>query len=161
MIISLIAAITVDRVIGRDNSIPWHLSGDLAWFFRNTLNKPIIMGRRTFDSIGKALPERQNIVLSHYPGNNNDVTWSSTPEKALAAVENVDEVIVIGGGKIYEIFLSQARKLYLTHIDAEIDGDTWFPDYKSDRWKTTFSEFHSLDEKNTYSYRFEILERLE
>ncbi|WMQ74392.1 MAG: Dihydrofolate reductase [Sodalis sp.] len=159
MIISLIAALTVDRVIGMGNAMPWHLSADLAWFKRNTLDKPIIMGRRTFESIGKALPRRHNIVLSSHPGGNDVVTWVSTPAQALAAAGTVAEVMVIGGGEVYEIFLPQAGRLYLTHVDAEVDGDTWFPDYELDEWQSTFSEFHDDDEKNTHSYCFEILER--
>lgn len=159
MIISLIAALAVDRVIGMDNVMPWHLSADLAWFKRNTLDKPVIMGRRTFESIGKPLPGRYNIVLSSHPGNNEDVTWVSTPAQALAKAGVVAEMMVIGGGKVYETFLPQAGRLYLTYIDAEVDGDTWFPNYEPDEWRSTFSECHDADEKNTYSYRFEVLER--
>lgn len=160
MIISLIAALTVDRVIGMENAMPWHLSADLAWFKCNTLNKPVIMGRRTFESIGKPLPSRNNIVLINRLGENNiDVICVSTTEQALTAAGLVEEVMVIGGGKVYESFLPQAKRLYLTHIDAEVDGDTWFPDYESNEWQSIFNEFHDVDEKNTYRYCFEILER--
>lgn len=160
MIISLIAALAVNRVIGIKNTMPYHLSADLAWFKSNTLDKPVIMGRRTFDSIGKPLLGRQNIVLSHHPGLGDDesVTWVTTPAQALAAAGNMEEVMVIGGGKVYETFLPQAGRLYLTHIDIEVDGDTWFPDYKLYEWYSTFREFHDADVKNTPSYCFEVLE---
>lgn len=159
MIISLIAVLAVNRVIGMKNTIPWHLSADLAWFRHNTLDKPVIMGRRTFESIGKPLPGRHNIVLSNHPGDNDGVTWVATPPQALVAAGVVDEVMVIGGGKIYKTFLPQAERLYLTHIDVKVDGDTWFPNYKSTEWQFIFREFHDADEKNIYRYSFEILER--
>ncbi|MGP4123621.1 MAG: type 3 dihydrofolate reductase [Sodalis sp. (in: enterobacteria)] len=159
MIISLIAALAIDRVIGIENAMPWHLSSDLAWFKGNTLDKPVIMGRRTFESISKSLLGRHNIVLSSHPGYTAEVTWVSTPAQALAAVGIVAEVMVIGGGKVYETFLPQAGRLYLTHIDAKVDGDTWFPNYEPDEWQSTFREFHAADEKNTHSYCFEVLNR--
>ncbi|QOL15967.1 type 3 dihydrofolate reductase [Dickeya dianthicola] len=159
MVISLIAALAVDRVIGMENAMPWHLPADLAWFKRNTLNKPVIMGRNTFRSIGRPLPGRLNIVVSSQPGDDDRVTWAASPEAALAAAGEVDEVMVIGGGSIYQQMLSQAGRLYLTHIDAEVEGDTHFPDYEPDEWVSTFSEFHDADEQNSHSYCFEILER--
>ena len=128
--ISLIAALAVDRVIGMENAMPWNLPADLAWFKRNTLNKPVIMGRHTWESIGRPLPGRKNIILSSQPGTDDRVTW----------VKSVDE-------------------LYLTHIDAEVEGDTHFPDYEPDDWESVFSEFHDADAQNSHSYCFEILER--
>ncbi|WP_413735295.1 type 3 dihydrofolate reductase [Sodalis sp. RH21] len=159
MIISLIAALAVDRVIGLENAMPWHLPADLAWFKRNTLNKPVIMGRRTYESLGQPLPGRQNIVLSRHPGNDDRVIWASTPAEALASAGEVEELMIIGGGAVYQEFLPRAGRLYLTHIDAEIDGDTFFPDYEPDQWQSTFSEFHDADEKNSHSFCFEILDR--
>ncbi|MCR3756092.1 MAG: dihydrofolate reductase [Sodalis sp. Psp] len=161
MIISLIAAMTADRVIGIKNTMPCYLSSDLAWFRRNTLNKPVIMGRRTFDSIGNPLLGRQNIVLSQHSGDNENVTWVTTPAQALAAAGDVKEVMVIGGGKVYETFLPQAGRLYLTHVNIEVDGDTWFPDYKPYGWHSIFREFHDADTENIYSYCFEILEHID
>ncbi|BDH47157.1 dihydrofolate reductase [Salmonella enterica subsp. enterica serovar Choleraesuis] len=157
--ISLIAALAVDRVIGLDNAMPWDLPADLAWFKRNTLNKPVIMGRLTWESIGRPLPGRHNIVLSRNPGNDERVTWVTTPEEALAACADAEEVMVIGGGRVYQQFLAHASRLYLTHIDAEVEGDTHFPDYQPDEWQSVFSEFHDADERNSHSYCFEILER--
>ncbi|WP_410016449.1 type 3 dihydrofolate reductase [Sodalis sp. C49] len=159
MKISLIAALAVDRVIGLENAMPWHLPADMAWFKRNTLHKPVIMGRRTYESIGQPLPGRLNIVLSRHPAADDRVTWVTTPEQALAAAGEAQEVMVIGGGKIYAHFLPQAARLYLTHIDAEIDGDTYFPEYEPDQWQSTFSEFHDADEKNSHSFCWEILDR--
>ncbi|XBS70505.1 type 3 dihydrofolate reductase [Acerihabitans sp. KWT182] len=159
MTISLIAALAVDRVIGLENAMPWHLPADLAWFKRNTLNKPIIMGRKTYESLGQPLPGRRNIVLSRQGAADDRVVWAASPSDALAAAGEAEEVMVIGGGTIYQQFLPRAQRLYLTHIDAEIDGDTYFPDYEPDQWQSTFSEFHDADDKNSHSFCFEILER--
>ncbi|MGG8472595.1 type 3 dihydrofolate reductase [Rahnella sp. PAMC25617] len=159
MIISLIAALATDRVIGMENAMPWHLPGDLAWFKRNTLNKPVIMGRKTFESIGHPLPGRLNIVISSKPGEHEGVTWVTSLDAALAAAGDVEEVMVMGGGRVYEQLLPKANRLYLTHIDAEVEGDTHFPDYEPDDWESTFSEFHDADEQNSHGYCFEILDR--
>lgn len=160
MMISLIAALAADRVIGMENAMPWDLPADLAWFKRNTLNKPVIMGRLTWESIGRPLPGRHNIVVSSQPAKNTDnVTWVTSLEAALAAAGDVEEIMVIGGGRIYEQMLDRADRIYLTHIDAEVEGDTHFPDYEPDEWQSVFSEFHDADEKNSHSYCFEILER--
>ncbi|WP_159281349.1 type 3 dihydrofolate reductase [Rahnella variigena] len=159
MIISLIAALATDRVIGMENAMPWHLPGDLAWFKRNTLNKPVIMGRKTFESIGRPLPGRLNIVISSKPGEHEGVTWVTSVDAALAAAGDVEEVMVMGGGRVYEQLLPKANRLYLTHIDAEVEGDTHFPDYQPDDWESTFSEFHDADEQNSHGYCFEILDR--
>lgn len=159
MIISLIAAMAADRVIGMENAMPWHLPGDLAWFKRNTLNKPVIMGRKTFESIGRPLPGRLNIVISSQAGSHDGVTWVTSVEDALAAAGNADEVMIMGGGKVYTQFLKRANRLYLTHVDAEVEGDTHFPDYEPDEWESAFSEFHDADDANSHGYCFEILER--
>lgn len=157
--ISLIAAMATDRVIGMENAMPWHLPADLAWFKKHTLNKPVIMGRRTFESIGRPLPDRLNIVISSQQGDAEGVRWVTSIEEALKAAGDVEEIMVIGGGRVYEQLLPRADRLYLTHIDAEVEGDTIFPDYEPDEWQSTFSEFHDADEKNTHSYCFEILDR--
>ncbi|WP_428945156.1 type 3 dihydrofolate reductase [Pantoea sp. FN060301] len=160
MMISLIAALAADRVIGMDNAMPWDLPADLAWFKRNTLKKPVIMGRRTWEAIGRPLPGRQNIVVSRQSGASVEgVTWVSSLDAALAAAGDAEEIMIIGGGHIYEQMLPRADRLYLTHIDAEVEGDTHFPDYEPDQWQSVFSEFHDADEKNSHSYCFELLER--
>ncbi len=159
MMISLIAAMAADRVIGMDNAMPWHLPADLAWFKRQTLDKPVIMGRRTWESIGRPLPGRLNIVISSQPGDAEGVSWVTSVDEALQAAGEVEEVMVIGGGRIYEQLLPRADRLYLTHIDAEVVGDTTFPDFEPEEWQSTFSEFHDADEKNSHSFCFEILQR--
>jgi dihydrofolate reductase len=157
--ISLIAALAADRIIGMENAMPWDLPADLAWFKRNTLKKPVIMGRLTFESIGRPLPGRLNIVVSSKPGSAEGLTWVTSLDDAISAAGEAEEIMVIGGGRIYEQMLARADRLYLTHIDAEVEGDTQFPDYEPDEWHSTFSEFHDADEQNSHSYCFEILER--
>ncbi len=157
--ISLIAALAADRVIGMEGVMPWKLPADLVWFKLNTLNKPVIMGRLTFESIGRPLLGRLNIVVSSQSGKAEGVTWVTSLDEAIAAAGDVPEIMVIGGGRIYEQMLKRADRLYLTHIDAEVEGDTQFPDYEPDEWQSTFSEFHDADEQNSHSYCFEILDR--
>lgn len=157
--ISLIAALATDRIIGMENAMPWDLPADLAWFKRNTLKKPVIMGRLTFESIGRPLPGRLNIVVSSKPGTTDGVTWVTSLDEAIQAAGDAEEIMVIGGGRVYEQMLKRADRLYLTHIDAEVEGDTQFPDYEPDEWQSTFSEFHDADEQNSHSYCFEILDR--
>ncbi len=118
------------------------------------------MGRVTYESIGRPLPQRVNIVLTSQPGADSNVVWVTSMEEALAAaqaVENVEEIMVIGGGKVYQQFLPLANKLYLTHVDAEVIGDTHFPVYEPDEWDSIFTEYHEADENNTHGYCFEIL----
>lgn len=157
--ISLIVAMAADRVIGMENAMPWHLPADLAWFKKNTLNKPVIMGRRTFESIGRPLPDRMNIVISSKDGEGDGVIWVTSVEEALHAAGDVEEIMVIGGGRVYEQLLPQASRLYLTHIDAEVEGDTSFPDYEPDEWQSVFSEFHDADQQNSHGCFWEILDR--
>lgn len=157
--ISLIAAMAADRVIGKDNGMPWHLPADLAWFKEHTLNKPLIMGRRTWEAIGRPLPRRINIVISRQLQNAPGAVWVRSPEEALAAAGDAGEIMVIGGGDIYSQFLARASRLYLTHIDAEVEGDTHFPDYQADEWHTTFSAFRDADNNNSHACCWEILER--
>jgi dihydrofolate reductase len=160
--ISLIAAMANDRVIGDDNKMPWHLPADLKHFKSVTLGKPVIMGRKTYESIGKALPDRQNIVISGKANYQlNDACVVPNCEDALAvAQKTADEVMVIGGGSIYREFLSQATHLYLTFIDLKVNGDTYFPDWEdSASWQIIDSQSHKQDDKNKYDYKFVTLER--
>jgi len=161
MKISMIVAMAENRVIGLDNKMPWHLPGDLKFFKRVTLGKPVIMGRKTYQSIGRPLPGRMNIVLTrdndlHIEG----VTCVQTVEQALALVADVEEVMVIGGATIYQQFLSKATRLYLTFIDLNVDGDTLFPDYQAMAdWNEIDREAHTADDKNAHNYQFVTLER--
>ncbi|KIF47040.1 diacylglycerol kinase [Vibrio owensii 47666-1] len=159
MIISMIAAMADNRIIGKDNQMPWHLPADFAWFKRCTMGKPVVMGRKTFESIGRPLPGRLNIVISRDASLSVEgVTTVTSIEQALEVAGEVEEVMIIGGGAIYAACLPMANKLYVTHIEAEIDGDTQFPDWGTE-FKETYSEAYQADEKNAYSMRFTILEK--
>ncbi|EEX95306.1 hypothetical protein VIOR3934_09775 [Vibrio orientalis CIP 102891 = ATCC 33934] len=159
MIISMIAAMAQDRVIGIDNQMPWHLPADFAWFKRCTMGKPVVMGRKTYESIGRPLPGRQNIVISRDASLVIEgVTTVTSIEEALTAAGEVEEVMIIGGGTIYQACLPKANKLYVTHIEAEINGDTQFPAW-GDEFKETYAEAYAADEKNAYDMRFVVLER--
>lgn len=162
MLISMIAAMANNRVIGSGNAMPWHLPADLKHFKHTTLGKPIIMGRLTYESIGKALPGRLNIVISRDSQLTlSDATVVNSTEAALLAAEGSAEVMVIGGGTIYQSFLPLCHKLYLTHIELDVVGDTYFPDYQSAfSWQLIAEQKHDLDDKNPYSYRFVTLEKL-
>ncbi|WVD67397.1 type 3 dihydrofolate reductase [Orbus sturtevantii] len=159
--LSIIVAMANQRVIGLDNQMPWHLPADLAWFKKNTLNKPIIMGRKTFESIGRPLPNRHNIIISRTPqlSTNPQISWVTSLEEAINIAKKNEEVFIIGGGNIYQQALAYADRLYLTHINAELKGDTCFPDYSSSQWQQIFQETHHADDKNPYDYTFEILEK--
>lgn len=158
--ISLIAAMAHSRVIGINNNLPWHLPADMKWFKQNTLQKPIIMGHNTFESIGFALPQRQNIVISrHQRAPIDDIVFVRSIEEAINIAQPKDEIMIIGGASLYEQTLSFANKLYLTHIDTEINGDTFFPDYHKEEWKKIYQKQCYKDEKNHYNYLFEILTR--
>lgn len=159
--ISLIAAMANNRVIGKDNDMPWHLPADLQHFKKMTLAKPVIMGRRTFESIGRPLPGRQNIVITRNSSwSQEGVDVVSSPEQALKLVSDAEEVMIIGGGNIYQQFLSQADRLYLTFIDLNVEGDTCFPDWSEvGVWQQISQQKHLADEKNPYGYEFVILEK--
>ncbi|MGR5303924.1 type 3 dihydrofolate reductase [Vibrio mediterranei] len=159
MIISMIAAMADNRVIGKDNQMPWHLPADFIWFKKCTMGKPVIMGRKTYESIGRPLPGRQNIVVSRNSELRIDgVETVTSLEQALSLVNDVEEAMIIGGGSFYEHCMPMANKLYLTYIDANVDGDTQFPDWGED-WKQVHSEQYQADEKNAYDMQFVILER--
>ncbi len=154
-IISIIVAMANNRVIGKDNQMPWHLPADLAHFKKVTLGKPIIMGRKTYESIGRPLPGRKNIVISSNSNYKLDGCETVTSiENAFEIVKNEKEVFIIGGGYLYTQLLPQADKLYLTFIDLDIDGDTKFPQFEQLNLKETKREKHLKDEKNPYDYEF-------
>ncbi|HHF3024356.1 TPA: type 3 dihydrofolate reductase [Vibrio diabolicus] len=159
MIISMIAAMADNRIIGKDNQMPWHLPADFAWFKRCTMGKPVVMGRKTYESIGRPLPGRLNIVISREETLKIEgVSTVTSIEQALDVAGDVEEVMIIGGGAIYAACLPMANKLYVTHIEAAIDGDTQFPDW-GDEFKETYSEKYQADEKNAYNMRFTVLEK--
>lgn len=159
--LSLIVAHADNRIIGKDNDMPWHLPADLAYFKKMTLGKPIVMGRKTYESIGRPLPGRKNIVISRNADYQVDgVIVVPSVEEAIAAAGDVSEVMVIGGGAIYEHCLPAASRLYITHIKASIDGDTLFPEYdKVNEWEKVTSEWRDADDKNQYDLDFCIYEK--
>ena len=159
--ISMIAAMAHDRIIGADNDMPWHLPADLKHFKAITMGKPVLMGRKTYESIGKALPGRPNIVItSNESFSLDDATVVHSIEAAMQKAAAFDEVMIIGGGSIYQSMLSQAQRLYLTFIDLKVDGDTQFPDYEANaNWQELAREIHHKDDKNPYDYTFVTLER--
>ena len=162
MLVSMIAAMAEGRVIGKDNQMPWHLPADLKHFKAVTLGKPVIMGRKTYESIGRALPSRLNIVISRDLNYQlEDATVVANPTAALSAAGDVDEVMIIGGGTIYQHFLPQCHRLYITEIALTVDGDTRFPDYQGVAdWQELESKSHQRDDKNPYDYTFRTLERI-
>ncbi|OCQ42414.1 diacylglycerol kinase [Aeromonas veronii] len=162
MKISMIAAMAHDRVIGKDNQMPWHLPADLAHFKRVTLGKPVLMGRKTFESIGRPLPGRRNLVISRNPDyqvEGIEVVGSVEAALALLAGSSVEELMVIGGGHLYAEMLPSADCLYLTQIDLAVEGDTRFPAFDDGQWQRIECESHPADEKNPHPYSFETWQR--
>lgn len=168
MHISLIAAMANDRVIGKQGDMPWHLPGELQYFKSLTMGKPIVMGRKTFESIGRPLPGRYNIVISRNAGDlPQEVTVVDSPAAAIAAAmaeaerngQTLNEIMIIGGGQIYQAFLPLATRLYLTHIDLEVDGDTWFPEYHPEQWQRTLLREQAVDAENTLAYHGYLYEK--
>jgi dihydrofolate reductase len=159
-ILSLIWAMDENRLIGRDNQLPWRLSADLQWFRRQTMGKPVLMGRKTFDSIGKPLPGRQNIIITRQDMVIEGCTVVHSLQEARASATDAEEVMVIGGAEIYSRLLVEADRLYITQIHHAFEGDTWFPEFDLSEWQETRCEAHQPDEKNHYAYSFKILQRL-
>lgn len=168
MNISLIAAISKNLIIGYQNTIPWYIPDDLKWFKQNTIYKNIIMGRMTWESIKKPLPNRRNIVISKNKIKHRDIVWcNSIPQAISNAIFNINiseqyhqEIMVIGGAQIYKKMLFYANKLYLTHIDSNIIGDTYFPEYKLyPSWKVIFRKKNNINKDNLHNYYYEILSR--
>jgi dihydrofolate reductase len=159
MILSLIAAMDNNRLIGCDNGLPWHLPADLQYFKSVTMNKPILMGRKTYDSIGRPLPGRQNIVLTRGDVEIEGVTVVNSINEAVAATEDAEEVMVIGGSSIYELVLPEVQRMYLSFVDGEFEGDAWFPEFNEDDWEVIDSKMQEPDEKNIHACRFVTYER--
>ncbi len=142
--------------------MPWHLPADLAHFKRVTLGKPVLMGRKTFESIGRPLPGRRNLVISRnsdYRADGVEVVGSVEAALALLAGSSVEELMVIGGGHLYAEMLPSADCLYLTQIDLTVEGDTRFPAFDDGQWQRIACESHPADEKNPHPYSFEIWQR--
>lgn len=161
MIISIIAAMANHRVIGINNSLPWKLPSDMKWFRQHTLGKPIVMGRKTFESFGgRTLPDRPNIIITrdtNYQVEGAIVTHSI--DEALQAAGDADEVMIIGGASFYEQMLPKANRMYLTFVHADIEGDAWFPEYDESDWNIIKKIDIKADDKNPHDHSFVIFER--
>jgi len=161
MLISIIVAASTNNVIGANGDLPWRLPEDLMRFKAVTMGKPMIMGRATFESIGKALPGRRSIVMTRQAGFKADgCDVVASPEEAIAVAGGVDELMVIGGGKIYELFLPMAGSIYITRVQANIEGDTFFPELDSGDWQVVESESFPADGGREYGFDIEVWERL-
>lgn len=160
MLVSLVVAVSSNGVIGRGGELPWYIPADLARFRTITMGKPIVMGRRTHESIGRPLPGRENIVVSSNP------KYSAEGCRVISGLDEIDralprarEIMIIGGARLYAESLPGARRIYMTEVHAELDGDVHFPDYDRDSWLEVERETHHADAKNEYDYSFVVLQR--
>ena len=155
--ISLIVAHDKNRVIGYENKMPWHLPGDLQYFKEVTMGKPIIMGRKTFESIGRPLPGRRNIVITRNKQYNSDgIETVSSLDEALMLTKNDEEVMIIGGEQIFRLALPLANRLYITQINAEFNGDTFFPSYEG--WQLVHCQ-NEIKSNDGYTFQYCIYEK--
>lgn len=162
MIISLIAAIAENGVIGKDNELVWRLPDDFKYFKQTTSGHPILMGRKTFESLGKPLPNRLNVVITRNPDYQPEgVLVVDSLEKAVleARKTGIDEAFVIGGAEIYKQAISLADRLYLTEVKASFEGDTRFPDYDKTEWREISRRHHPIDERHAVAFDFVVWER--
>jgi dihydrofolate reductase len=162
-VISLVAAVSRNGVIGRDGGLPWHVSSDLKRFKAITMGKPIIMGRKTWKSLPqKPLTGRRNIVISRRaaPPDLEGAVWARSAQEALALAGDADEICVIGGGEVYALFLPMATRIYLTEVQVEVDGDTSFPVLKGNEWKEVSREAVAAGPKDTTGFVLRVLERV-
>jgi dihydrofolate reductase len=159
-VISLIVAASTGNVIGVRGELPWRLPADLRRFKAITMGKPIVMGRLTWESVGRPLPGRHNIVISRQAGFEAEgCTVVDSPDAAVEAAGDAPEIMVIGGGHIYAAFLPRAKRIYLTRVHAEVEGDAFFPDLDEDEWEVVESEAHAADDAGAPPYTFLTLER--
>ena len=161
MLLSIIVAMDRQGTIGRENGLPWRLSADLKHVKAITMGKPIIMGRKTHESIGKPLPGRENIIISRNSDYKSEGCMVFTDiEDALEYCHYHDEVIIMGGAELYQQTLSRATRIYLTEVHAEVQGDAYFPRYKPDQWREVNRVDYYKDEKNEFDYSFVVLDRI-
>ena len=152
--ISLIVAASTNNVIGAKGDLPWRLSADLKRFKALTMGKPIVMGRKTYESIGRPLPGRQNIVITRQDNYAPEGCTVVQSVDAAIAAANAPEIMIIGGGHIYEAFMPMAERIYLTRVDADIDGDTYFPEISGDQWQEVARQEQAADADNDYDVVF-------
>lgn len=158
--ISIIVAASANNVIGDHGELPWRLRDDLRRFRQLTLGKPVVMGRRTWESIGRPLPGRQNIVLTRQPALvAAGCTVVASPGEALAVARPADEIMIIGGSQIYALFMPKAARVYLTRVQATVNGDACFPTLDDKLWQLVDSDAHAADAANQFAYEFKTYER--
>jgi dihydrofolate reductase len=160
MIISFIAALGQNRGLGIDNKLPWHLPDDLKKFKEITRGHSVIMGRKTYQSMGRLLPDRKNIIITHdinleIPG----AIIAHSIEEAIKQCLGEEEIFIIGGGEILKLALPYANKMYLTFVEANLPADSFFPTFNISTWKKTAEEVHPKDDRHAYSYIFRIYEK--
>ena len=149
-----------NQVIGKEGLLPWHISSDLKNFKSITMGKPILMGRKTHESIGRALPGRENIILTKNKSYfSQECTVKNSLDEVLTYCENIPELIVMGGSTLYEQTLDKAEKLYITEVIASVDGNVFFPDYDRNQWEEISRDCFAADENDEYDYNFTVLER--
>ena len=160
MKLSIIVAMSTNHIIGNENNLPWRLSSDLMHFKKITMGKPIVMGRKTHESIGRPLPGRDNIIITrnlYYEADGCAVVHSTEEVEKLC--QQHDEIMIMGGAEIYRYFLPLAERLYVTEVHAEVEGDTVFPEFDPDEWIEVRREDLKADEKNQYDYSFVVFDR--
>ncbi|MBP6446890.1 MAG: dihydrofolate reductase [Saprospiraceae bacterium] len=163
MIISCIVALAKNRVIGKDNDIPWYLPADLQYFKKTTIEHTVIMGRNCYVSIGKPLPKRTNIIVTRDPFfiSSNCLIARSIPEALhMAHQAGEKEAFILGGGQIYEQTSDLWDKLYITEVDTDVEGDVFFPDIDMTEWRLVSLSEHKKDEKNLFDYTFKVFEKV-
>jgi dihydrofolate reductase len=161
--ISIIVAMDENGLIGAGNQLPWRLPNDLKFFKRTTMGKPVLMGRKTWESLGKPLPGRQNLVMSRHPDFHPEgakIVRTLEGALRLAEADGFEEIMVIGGAQVYALVLPRADRIYLTRVHAHLQGDTWFPALDWNEWRRESSEPQPADEKNAYPHSFELWRRL-
>ena len=157
--ITLIVAVADNGVIGRDNALPWHLPEDLKRFKRLTMGKPIVMGRKTYESIGKPLPGRHNIVVTRDTNYQRDgITVVHGVDEAVKAADDAPEIMVIGGADLFRLFLPRAGRVHLTRVHAQVDGDVMWPPLDAS-WGLVGGETHAADERHAHAMTFEVWEK--
>lgn len=152
--ISIIVAMARNRVIGRNNKLIWHLPADLRHFKNTTLGNPVIMGRKTFESMGKALPGRTNIIVTRQKDYTAPGCLVANSLADALEIAPHGEIFIAGGGEIYRQALPLADRMYITVVDHDFEGDTFFPDFPAERWQLSEESVHEADEKNSYSMTF-------
>lgn len=159
--LSIIVAVADNGVIGSGNQLPWRLPDDLKRFKALSLGKPIVMGRKTFDSIGRPLPGRLNVVISRQPGLEiPGCTVVTSIDEAIAAAQPAPEIVIVGGADIYRQVLPQVQVIHLTRVHANVDGDVLFPKLEEQEWREVAKEYHPADQRHAHAFTFSTLERV-